>query len=58
MKVKRTKVKRKAAPMLTDEPIGIVISPGADLQSTSAAFAYVWAPDPEASSAPSESKVA
>jgi hypothetical protein len=54
----KVKAKRKAAPIPTDEPIGIVISPGADREKPAAAFAYVWAPAPEAAGESPESRVA
>ena len=31
----------------SQEPIGIIISPGASKDATPARFAYVWAPPPE-----------
>ena len=46
------------AAVLTQEPVGIVISRGADPEPTPAMFAYMWAPAPEPSEEPHESKVA
>jgi hypothetical protein len=49
----------KADPaVLTQEPVGIVISRGADPEPAPAMFAYMWAPDPGPSEEPRESKVA
>jgi len=53
----KVKVKRKAAAVATDEPIGIVISPGPERETPLTAFAYVWAPAPEVSG-DSETRVA
>jgi hypothetical protein len=39
-------MKAKRSPV-AQEPIGIVISPGATQDVTPARFAYVWAPPPE-----------
>jgi hypothetical protein len=50
--------KRKTAVAVSQEPIGIVISRGAEREKPPAAFAYVWAPAPEAPEDKSESKVA
>lgn len=46
------------AAVLTTEPVGIVISRGADPEPAPAMFAYMWAPDPEATEEPREPKVA
>ncbi len=46
------------AAVLTQEPVGIVISRGADPEPAPAMFAYMWAPDPEPSEEPREPKVA
>lgn len=46
------------AAVLTQEPVGIVISRGADPEPAPAMFAYMWAPAPEPSEEPRESKVA
>jgi hypothetical protein len=35
------------AAILTQEPVGIVISRGSDPEPAPALFAYMWAPDPE-----------
>jgi hypothetical protein len=56
MKVKG--VKRKPATVATDEPVGIVISRGADLENPPVFFAYVWAPAPEKPDKASETRVA
>jgi hypothetical protein len=56
MKVKG--VKRKPATVATDEPVGIVISRGADLENPPVFFAYVWAPAPEKPDKSSETRVA
>jgi len=50
-------MKAKAA-VLTSEPVGIVISRGADPEPSPAMFAYMWAPDPEPTEEPHETKVA
>jgi hypothetical protein len=52
------KVKRKAAVAPIEEPVGIVISRGADLENPPVFFAYVWAPAPESPDKSSESRVA
>ena len=44
-------MKRKAA-VASQEPIGIVISRGADREKPPVVFAYVWAPAPEAPDEP------
>jgi hypothetical protein len=41
------KVKRKAVAAATQEPMGIVISRGAEREKPPVVFAYVWAPAPE-----------
>ena len=46
------------AAVLTQEPVGIVISRGVDPEPTPAMFAYVWAPAPEPTDESRESKVA
>ena len=51
-------MKRKAAVAVTDEPVGIVISRGADREQPPVMFAYVWAPAPETPDQSPESKVA
>ena len=52
------KVKRKAATVVSDEPVGIVISRGADRENPPVMFAYVWAPAPESPSETSSERVA
>jgi hypothetical protein len=51
-------MKRKTAVAVTDEPVGIVISRGADREQPPVMFAYVWAPAPETPDKSPESKVA
>jgi hypothetical protein len=46
------------AAVLTGEPVGIVISRGADPEPGPAMFAYMWAPAPEPTEEPREQKVA
>ena len=46
------------AGILTQEPVGIVISRGADPEPAPAMFAYMWAPDPEPTDETVDSKVA
>lgn len=46
------------AAVLTQEPVGIVISRGADPEPGPAMFAYMWAPAPEPTEEPRESKIA
>jgi hypothetical protein len=50
-------MKRKAA-AASQEPMGIVISRGAEREKPPVFFAYVWAPAPETIDDSSESKVA
>ena len=45
-------------PVLDEEPIGIVISRGAEGEEAPAVFEYVWGPAPEATEDATESKVA
>lgn len=44
--------------ILTQEPVGIVISRGADPEPAPAMFAYMWAPAPEPTDESREPKVA
>jgi hypothetical protein len=46
------------AAILTQEPVGIVISRGLDPEPTPAMFAYMWAPAPEPGDEGREAKVA
>lgn len=50
-------MKGSRAVILDQEPIGIVISRGAQPEQTPMVFAYVWGPAPEVNDEP-ESKVA
>jgi hypothetical protein len=51
-------MKRKQTAMIGDEPIGIVISRGADREKPPVFSAYVWAPAPEKPDEAAETKVA
>ena len=48
--------KAKASIPTDQEPIGIVISRGAQPEETPTVFAYVWGPAPEVSETPARSK--
>ena len=51
-------MKGKKAAVIGDEPIGIVISRGADREKPPVFSAYVWAPAPEKPDETAETKVA
>jgi hypothetical protein len=51
-------MKGNSTKVASQEPIGIVISRGAQPEPGPTVFAYVWGPAPEVSDEPGESKVA
>jgi hypothetical protein len=51
-------MKGNSSKVASQEPMGIVISRGAQPEPAPTVFAYVWGPAPEVPDAPRETKVA